>query len=58
VIDKELIAFARDQLRALPGWEGRHYLRRCLLLWERAYGKTTADLVRNALNDAVGQSAG
>ena len=50
-IEEHLIAFAKDQLSVMKGWEGRAYIRRCLLRWEETYGKVTADRVRASLNE-------
>ena len=51
-IEEHLIDFAKDQLGVMKGWEGRHYIRRCLVIWQETYGKETADKVRASLNDS------
>ena len=46
----ELVDFAKDQLRVMKGWEGRTYVKRCLMLWEQEYGPELVAKVKAALN--------
>lgn len=47
---KELLWYAKDQLNTIKGWQGRAYVRKCLELWEKEYGKKVVDEVRAELN--------
>jgi hypothetical protein len=55
---QELAEFAADQLRAIQGWHGRSYVKRCLSLWEIEYGAGVANQVRAMVNAKRKETSG
>ena len=53
-LEPDLVDYALDQYRALgKGWRAMDYIDRCLIIWEREYGRKTRELVEALIRKGV-----